>query len=97
MVEKCWLVEPSNVRNGPWINAFKRVNMTSSKAAELIVGLLFAAHKNPAIGAVQSFLFIMERDKSSFLLYKSNIPDHGNISGNFLLFLRVVTLCNGAA
>ena len=90
MVEKCWLVEPSNVRNGPWINAFKRVNMTSSKAAELIVGLLFAAHKNPAIGAVQSFLFIMERDnlveiqsarsESSSLLYNSNMPDHGNIS-----------------
>eukprot|EP00592_Proboscia_alata_P002184 CAMPEP_0194384220 /NCGR_PEP_ID=MMETSP0174-20130528/72643_1 /TAXON_ID=216777 /ORGANISM="Proboscia alata, Strain PI-D3" /LENGTH=527 /DNA_ID=CAMNT_0039171199 /DNA_START=9 /DNA_END=1592 /DNA_ORIENTATION=+ len=92
MVEKCWLVEPSNVRNGPWINAFRRVNMTSSKAAELIVGLLFAAHKNPAIGAAQSFLFMMERDnsveiqsarsESSSLLYNSNMPDHGNSSGN---------------
>jgi cytochrome P450 len=29
--------------------------------AELIVGLLFAAHKNPAIGAAQAFLFLKER------------------------------------
>jgi cytochrome P450 len=29
--------------------------------AELIVGLLFAAHKNPAIGTAQAYLFLFER------------------------------------
>ncbi|KAG7338144.1 cytochrome P450 [Nitzschia inconspicua] len=53
-----------------------------SKIAELIVGLLFAAHKNPAIGAAQSFLFLQQeldhtqkercRDEAHNLLITNN-------------------------
>lgn len=35
--------------------------VSASDTAELIVGLLFAAHKNPAIGAAQTLLFLLEQ------------------------------------
>jgi len=35
--------------------------MPSAERAELVVGLLFAAHKNPAIGAAQAYLHGLER------------------------------------
>lgn len=34
--------------------------VTADEAASLVVGLLFAAHKNPAIGAAQALLFLLE-------------------------------------
>eukprot|EP00912_Choanoflagellata_sp_UC4_P001512 UC4_evm1s956 len=35
--------------------------LTSEEAAEVIIGLLFASHKNPSIAASQTLLFMMER------------------------------------
>jgi cytochrome P450 len=45
---------------GPWLRAFEAENTPLSDRAELVVGLLFAAHKNPAIGAAQAFLLARE-------------------------------------
>ena len=35
--------------------------LTPKEAAELVVGLLFAAHKNPGIGAAQTLTYILDR------------------------------------
>lgn len=45
---------------GPWLRAFEAEGMPLPARAELVVGLLFAAHKNPAIGAAQAFLLALE-------------------------------------
>jgi sterol 14-demethylase len=45
---------------GLWLETVKE-DQSVEEIAELIVGLLFAAHKNPAIGAAQAFLFLKER------------------------------------
>jgi cytochrome P450 len=45
---------------GPWLNSFKKCGIRHAAAGELSVGLLFAAHKNPAIGAAQAVLFTMQ-------------------------------------
>jgi cytochrome P450 len=45
---------------GLWLEKAKE-DQSVEEIAELIVGLLFAAHKNPAIGAAQAFLFLKER------------------------------------
>ena len=45
---------------GLWLEKVKE-DQSVEDIAELIVGLLFAAHKNPAIGAAQAFLFLKER------------------------------------
>lgn len=42
--------------HGPWLRAFRAAALPPSACGELVVGLLFAAHKNPAIGAAQAFL-----------------------------------------
>jgi hypothetical protein len=34
--------------------------LTAEDAAELVIGLMFAAHKNPAIGAGQTLLFLLD-------------------------------------
>lgn len=34
--------------------------VTASQAAEFIIGLLFAAHKNPSLGASQTLLFLLD-------------------------------------
>lgn len=46
-------------QQGPWLKEFRTQGVTVEKAAEFIVGLLFAAHKNPAIGSTQSYLYLM--------------------------------------
>ena len=46
---------------GPWAKAFDERNLPASIAAEFAVGLLFAAHKNPAIASFQALLFLHER------------------------------------
>ena len=51
---------------GPWLNAFKKSGIRHAAAGELSVGLLFAAHKNPAIGAAQAVLFTLQ-SAASFL------------------------------
>ena len=43
---------------GPWLTAFQNDCIGANEAAELTLGLLFAAHKNPAIGAAQSFCYL---------------------------------------
>jgi cytochrome P450 len=49
---------------GPWLASFKKSGIRHPVAGELSVGLLFAAHKNPAIGAAQAVLFSMQSDAS---------------------------------
>lgn len=45
---------------GPWVRALVLEDgRSAADAAELICGLLFAAHKNPAIGAAQALLFAL--------------------------------------
>ena len=46
---------------GPWATAFGERGLPASIAAEFAVGLLFAAHKNPAIASFQALLFLHER------------------------------------
>ena len=45
---------------GFWLREVLDKNIPISDIAEYIVGLLFAAHKNPALGAAQSYLFLQE-------------------------------------
>ena len=49
---------------GPWLHSFKKSGTRHADAGELSVGLLFAAHKNPAIGAAQAVLFTLQSDAS---------------------------------
>ena len=44
---------------GPWLKQFLSQGISVDKAAEFVVGLLFAAHKNPAIGSAQAYLYVM--------------------------------------
>lgn len=46
-------------QQGPWLKEFRSQGVSVDKAAEFVVGLLFAAHKNPAIGSAQSYLYLM--------------------------------------
>mmetsp|Transcript_26895 Transcript_26895/g.58808 ORF Transcript_26895/g.58808 Transcript_26895/m.58808 type:complete len:543 (+) Transcript_26895:117-1745(+) len=43
---------------GPWLKDFRDNGISLDRASEYVVGLLFAAHKNPAIGSAQSYLFL---------------------------------------
>lgn len=45
---------------GPWLEAIRDPSLGLSRAegAQLIISLLFAAHKNPAIGAAQTLMFL---------------------------------------
>ena len=47
---------------GPWLRAFWSEQVPLQDAAEFVVGLVFAAHKNPAIGAAQSLCFLRSLD-----------------------------------
>ena len=46
-------------QQGPWLKEFRSQGVSVDRAAEFVVGLLFAAHKNPAIGSAQSYLYLM--------------------------------------
>ncbi|KAL7555491.1 hypothetical protein ACA910_010965 [Epithemia clementina (nom. ined.)] len=50
---------------GPWLMEMDKHKMEVSVMAELIVGLVFAAHKNPAIGAAQSFCHLSEQEQQT--------------------------------
>ena len=43
---------------GPWLKDFRDNGISLDRASEYVVGLLFAAHKNPAIGSAQSYLYL---------------------------------------
>lgn len=63
---------------GPWLKCMDEEGISNERIAELIVGLVFAAHKNPAIGAAQSFCHLVEHsqmDMSSVLRSITNIND----------------------
>ena len=51
--------------HGPWLRAFRTRGLTAGQGGELIIGLLFAAHKNPAIAAAQSYLNLMCETESA--------------------------------
>ncbi|KAL7527737.1 hypothetical protein ACHAXR_007601 [Thalassiosira sp. AJA248-18] len=56
------LPKTSNEELGFWLVAARYSNCPG-EVAHFIIGLLFAAHKNPAIGAAQSYLMLFERAK----------------------------------
>jgi cytochrome P450 len=58
-IADAWL-EVCSSGHGPWLNAFKKSGFRHHDAGELSVGLLFAAHKNPAIGAAQAVLLTLQ-------------------------------------
>lgn len=51
--------ESNRKKLGPWLQAFQEQGLSAERSGELVIGLLFAAHKNPAIGAAQSYLNLM--------------------------------------
>ena len=68
---------------GFWLRDILRKKHPISDIAEYIVGLLFAGHKNPAIGAAQSYLLLQEYgseevraqcQKEAALLVSTTIP-----------------------
>ena len=50
---------------GPWLRAFRSEQLPLDDAAEFVIGLVFAAHKNPAIGAAQSLCFLQSVDEKT--------------------------------
>ena len=54
-------LEGGDGARGPWATAFGERKLPAAIAAEFSVGLLFAAHKNPAIASFQALLFLHER------------------------------------
>jgi len=46
---------------GPWLQTIKDPanGLSSAQGAELVISLLFAAHKNPAIGTAQALLYLL--------------------------------------
>ena len=56
MIEQ--LYSNSDERVGPWLTAFQKDDIGAQEAAELTIGLMFAAHKNPAIGVSQCFCYL---------------------------------------
>lgn len=55
-IERAWCAALDD--QGPWLREFQRKGLNLTKASEFTVGLLFAAHKNAAIGSAQSFLHL---------------------------------------
>ena len=43
---------------GPWLKTYVKEKTPPAEAAELLIGLVFAAHKNPAIGASQCICYL---------------------------------------
>jgi cytochrome P450 len=46
---------------GPWLQCMKEEQMDAKKAAEFSIGLLYASHKSPSIGASQSYCMLQSR------------------------------------
>ena len=53
------IISDTNAKKGFWLEQIILVQDIPI-VSELVVGLLFAAHKNPAIGAAQSYLLLQE-------------------------------------
>jgi cytochrome P450 len=55
--------DDDDMKKGFWLRAIEADHnyIDMGTISELIVGLLFAAHKNPAIGAAQTYLLLRER------------------------------------
>ena len=51
--------------SGPWLRAFHSEKTSPEDAADFVIGLVFAAHKNPAIGAAQSLCFLRSLDEAT--------------------------------
>ncbi|CAJ1935269.1 unnamed protein product [Cylindrotheca closterium] len=61
IAERLKKTKPDAKDCGFWLNEVQTTRTHSiDDIAEFIVGLLFAAHKNPAIGAAQSYLMLVE-------------------------------------
>jgi cytochrome P450 len=60
LLQSIW--EDASIREspnlGPWCRTYLEEETPAELAAEHIIGLIFASHKNPSIGAAQSFCFL---------------------------------------
>eukprot|EP00602_Paraphysomonas_sp_CaronLab_P009322 CAMPEP_0185037352 /NCGR_PEP_ID=MMETSP1103-20130426/31618_1 /TAXON_ID=36769 /ORGANISM="Paraphysomonas bandaiensis, Strain Caron Lab Isolate" /LENGTH=373 /DNA_ID=CAMNT_0027575283 /DNA_START=406 /DNA_END=1527 /DNA_ORIENTATION=+ len=67
-IQKLWTAVDTGVmgknEEGIWLRAMRSDGHSAEEAAELCVGLLFAAHKNAAIAAFQTILFILEHEST---------------------------------
>ena len=66
-IEDVWNKNPKRQMMGPWLQTFYDGKVSSQEAATLVIGLMFAAHKNPAIGAAQSFCYLHSEGSKSDL------------------------------
>jgi len=66
-IEAVWNKNPKREMMGPWLQTFYDEKISSQEAATLVIGLMFAAHKNPAIGAAQSFCYLHSEGSKSDL------------------------------
>eukprot|EP00814_Leptocylindrus_danicus_P010612 CAMPEP_0116006950 /NCGR_PEP_ID=MMETSP0321-20121206/2020_1 /TAXON_ID=163516 /ORGANISM="Leptocylindrus danicus var. danicus, Strain B650" /LENGTH=411 /DNA_ID=CAMNT_0003475575 /DNA_START=211 /DNA_END=1446 /DNA_ORIENTATION=+ len=74
--EKVWSNNPLKGQWGPWLRIFYESRTSSEEAATLVVGLMFAAHKNPAIGATQSFCYLLSEGSRSDIDQARNEAKH---------------------
>lgn len=64
---------------GPWLKEFRNRGISLDRASEYVVGLLFAAHKNPAIGSTQSYLY---------LRLEGSKQEHAEVESEARIFLK---------
>lgn len=62
----------STKEKGPWMRAFaeESSHISQDEAASLVIGLMFAAHKNPSIGTAQTLTFLLSEDKNMSKIQK---------------------------
>eukprot|EP00816_Leptocylindrus_hargravesii_P000195 CAMPEP_0196828246 /NCGR_PEP_ID=MMETSP1362-20130617/94578_1 /TAXON_ID=163516 /ORGANISM="Leptocylindrus danicus, Strain CCMP1856" /LENGTH=414 /DNA_ID=CAMNT_0042208915 /DNA_START=584 /DNA_END=1828 /DNA_ORIENTATION=- len=75
-IEKGWSNNSLKGQWGPWLRIFNESRTSSEEAATLVVGLMFAAHKNPAIGATQSFCYLLSEGSRSDIDRARNEAKH---------------------
>jgi cytochrome P450 len=103
------LLEPmlqSTSAEGPWLDQFRHLPQQdqAAVAAELVVGLLFAAHKNPSIAAAQSLIHVLQYSDNKLdlqneakLVARGELPDRApHLYANVRETLRLTSLSIGS-
>lgn len=74
---------------GPWLKAMDEDGMKPLEMAELIVGFVFAAHKNPAIGGAQSCCHMWEHVGLAEPSKMASTATHQDVSKNAELWKAI--------
>jgi sterol 14-demethylase len=103
------LLEPmlqSASAEGPWLNQFRHLPQQdgAAVAAELVIGLVFAAHKNPSIAAAQSLIYVLQYSENNLdlqkeakLVARGELPDRTpHLYANVRETLRLTSLSIGS-